>query len=126
MLEFFKFTETDEFEGETWNFYVPLTEEQEARIRELVAATDEQEGPYSSGEEPVTEEEVDDLMANRGTTTVVAEHNKCGPLDTDLPPRLSSEYDFFHKGAPFDVVETCLAPNERDADEDSDAQDDYV
>jgi hypothetical protein len=41
MLEFFKFTETDEFEGETWNFYMPLTDEQEARIRELVAATDE-------------------------------------------------------------------------------------
>jgi hypothetical protein len=126
MLEFFKFTETDEFEGETWNFYVPLTEEQEARIRELVAATDEQEVPYSLSEEPVTEEEVDDLMATRGTTTVVAEHNKCGPLDTDLPPRLSSEYDFLHKGAPFDVIETCLAPNERDEDDDSDAQDDYA
>jgi hypothetical protein len=85
MLEYFKFTETDEFEGETWNFYVPLTEEQEARIRELVAATDEQEVPYSLSEEPVTEEEVDDLMATLGTTTVVAEHNKCGPLDADLP-----------------------------------------
>ncbi|MDX6501846.1 MAG: hypothetical protein QOG23_5106 [Blastocatellia bacterium] len=66
MLEFFKFTETDEFEGETWNFYVPLTEEQEARIRELVATTDEQEGPYSLGEEPVTEEEVDDLRRPLG------------------------------------------------------------
>jgi hypothetical protein len=64
MLEFFKFTETDEFEGETWNFYMPLTDEQEARIRELVAATDEQESPYSLSKEPVTEEEVDDLMGS--------------------------------------------------------------
>jgi hypothetical protein len=124
MLEYFKFTETDEFEGETWNFYVPLTEEQEARIRELVAATDEHEVPYSLSEEPLTEEEVDDLMATRGTTTVVAEHNKCGLLDTDLPPTLHAENDFFHKGAPFDVIETCLAPNTRDDDdEDGDAHD---
>jgi hypothetical protein len=126
MLEFFKFTETDEFEGETWNFYVPLTEEQEARIRELVAATDEQEVPYSLSEEPVTEEEVDDLMATLGTTTVVAEHNKCGPLDADLAHTLHSENDFFHKGAPFDVIETCLAPSDHDEDDDSDRQDDHA
>jgi hypothetical protein len=125
MLEFFKFTETDEFEGETWNFYVPLTEEQEARIRELVAATDEQEVPYSLSEEPVTEEEVDDLMATLGTTTVVAEHNKCGPLDVDLPHTPHSENDFFHKGAPFDVIETCLAPSDHDEADDSDPQDEH-
>jgi hypothetical protein len=126
MLEFFKFTETDEFEGETWNFYVPLTEEQEARIRELVAATYEQEVPYSLSEEPVTGEEVDDLMATLGTTTVVAEHNKCGPLGAALPDTLHSENDFFHKGAPFDVIETCLAPSDHDEDDDSDPQDDYA
>jgi hypothetical protein len=126
MLEFFKFTEKNEFEGETWNFYMPLTEEQEARIRELVAATDEQEVPYSLSEESVTEEEVDDLMVTRGTTTVVAEHNKCGPLDTELPRSLYPENDFFHRGAPFDVIETCLAPNARDEDEDSDGQDGYA
>jgi len=126
MFEFFKFTETDEFEGETWNFYVPLTEEQEARIRELVAATDEQEVPYSLSEEPLTEEEADDLMASRGTTTVVAEHNKCGLLDTDLPSTLHAENDFFHKGALFDVIETCLAPRDRDEAGDSDPQDEYA
>jgi hypothetical protein len=123
MLEYFKFTETDEFEGETWNFYVLLTEEQEARIRELVAATDEHEVPYSLSEEPLTEEEIDDLMATRGMTRVVAEHNKCGLLDADLPHTLHSENDFFHKGAPFDVIETCLVPNTRDDDEDGDAHD---
>lgn len=126
MLEFFRFTETDEFEGETWNFYVPLTDEQEARIRELVAATDEHESPYSLSTEPVTEEEVDDLMATLGTTTVVAEHNKCGPLDADLPHTLHAEDDFFHKGTPFDVIETCLAPSEHNQDDDSDPQDDYA
>jgi len=123
MLEFFKFTETNEWEGETWNFYVPLTKEQEARVRELIAPGDEHESPYSLGEEPVTEEEVDDMMTTLGTTIVVAEHNKCGPLDADLPHSLHSENDFFHKGAPFDVIETCLAPNTRDDDEDGDAHD---
>jgi len=126
MLEFFKFTEMNEWEGETWNFYVPLTKEQEARVRELIAPGDEHESPYSLSTEPVTEEEVDDLMATRGTTIVVAEHNKCGPLDTDLPPTLHSENDFFHKGASFDVIETCLAPSDHDEDDDSDPQDDYA
>jgi hypothetical protein len=46
MLEYFKFTETNEWEGETWNFYVPLTEEQEARVRELIASRHEHESPY--------------------------------------------------------------------------------
>jgi hypothetical protein len=126
MLEFFKFTETNEWEGETWNFYVPLTKEQEARVRELIAPGDEHENPYSLSTESVTEEEVDDLMATLGTTTVVAEHNKCGPLDTDLPPTLHSGNDFFHKGASFDVVETCLAPSDHDEADDSDPQDDYA
>jgi hypothetical protein len=126
MLEYFKFTETNEWEGETWNFYVPLTEEQEARVRELIAPGDEHESPYSLSTERVTDEEVDDLMATRGTTTVIAEHNKCGPLDTDLPPALHSGNDFFYKGAPFDVIETCLVPNARDEDEDSDAHDGYA
>ena len=126
MLEYFKFTETDEWEGETWNFYVPLTKEQEARVRELIAPGDEHESPYSLSTDPVTEEEVDDLMATRGTTTVVAEHNKCGPLDTELPRSLYPENDFFHRGAPFDVIETCLAPNARDDDGDSDGQDGYA
>jgi hypothetical protein len=125
MLEYFKFTETNEWEGETWNFYVPLTEEQEARVRELIASRHEHESPYSLSTDPVTEEEVDDLMATRGTTTVVAEHNKCGPLDTDLPPTLHSENDFFHKGVPFDVIETCLAPSDHDEADDSDPQDDH-
>jgi hypothetical protein len=126
MLEYFKFTETNELEGETWNFYVPLTDEQEARVRELIASRHEHESPYSLSTDPVTEEEVDDLMATRGTTTVVAEHNKCGPLDTELPRSLYPENDFFHRGAPFDVIETCLAPNARDEDEDSDGQDGYA
>jgi len=126
MLEYFKFTETNELEGETWNFYVPLTDEQEARVRELIASRHEHESPYSLSTDPVTEEEVDDLMATRGTTTVVAEHNKCGPLDTELPRSLYPENDFFHRGAPFDVIETCLAPNARDDDGDSDGQDGYA
>jgi hypothetical protein len=78
------------------------------------------------GEEPVTEEEVDDMMTTLGTTIVVAEHNKCGPLDADLPHTLHSENDFFHKGAPFDVIETCLAPSDHDEDDDSDPQDDHA
>src|SRR3984893_12289171 len=100
ILEYFKFTDTDGGEGETWNFYVPLTKEQEARVRELIAPGDEHESPYSLSTEPVTEEEVDDLMATLGTTTVVAEHNKCGPLDADLPHPLHAEADIFLTGAP--------------------------
>jgi len=126
MLEFFKFTETNEWEGETWNFYVPLTKEQEARVRELIAPGDEHESLYSLGEEPVTEEEVDVMMTTLGTTIVVTEHNKCGPLDADLPHTLHSENDFFHKGAPFDVIETCLSPSDHDEDDDSDPQDDHA
>jgi hypothetical protein len=71
------------------------------------------------------EDEVDDLMVIRGTTIAVAEHNKCGPLERDLSGLLSSEADFFHKGAPFDVIETCLAPSDVADEEDGDAEDDY-
>jgi hypothetical protein len=126
MLEYFKFTEANELEGETWNFYVPLTEEQEARIRELIARGDEYENPYSLSMEPVSEDEVDDLMVARGTTIAVAEHNKCGSLERELPSSLSPGDDFFHKGAPFDVMETCLAPNEADDEGDDGLEDDYV
>ena len=47
-------------------------------------------------------------------------------LDTDLPPSLYPENDFFYRGAAFDVIETCLAPNVRDDDEDSDGHDGYA
>jgi hypothetical protein len=126
MLEYFKFTEMNEWEGETLNFYVPLTEEQEARIRELIAAGDEHENPYSLSIEPIPEDEVDDLMVTRGTTIAVAAHNKCGPLERDLSGLHSSEADFFHKGVPFDVIETCLAPSDVADEEDGDAEDDYA
>ena len=128
MLEYFKFTETNEWDGETWNFYVPLTEEEEARIRELIAPADEHESPYSLSTELVTEDEVDDLMATRGTTIVLAEHNKCGLLQRELPSLLDFEGDFFHKGASFDVIETCLAPSNvyNKEDHSDDSEDDYA
>lgn len=103
-----KFTESNEWEGETWHFYIPIAgnEEAIALLREKIADPDFQdpEGDpleYVLAEEELTEVEVDTLVRHGDIDGYMPEHNKLqGRIDSGM---IRERRDFY-KGA----IRDCL------------------
>lgn len=95
-----RFTENCDWEGETWNFYLPLegNEEALAWLRATIADGDAGE-EYEVGEETYTEAEVAALARSHGQTDYLPEH-------TVLSGRLAtvSDLDALYKGGIRDQV----------------------
>lgn len=92
--EYVKLTEHNEWEGETWHFYIPLdgnkdTLDRLADALSILAGADE-EPEFELELAPMTETEVDTLVRHGGDTDYMAAHNKLegrlvlpdGALDT--------------------------------------------
>ena len=70
--KFIKLTERNDWEGETWNFYIPIRGNEEA-IAFLKEALDPN---YSIGENEFTEHEVDILCNSNDNWGYMPKHNK--------------------------------------------------
>lgn len=105
--QYYEVIENNDWEGEAWHFFVPLTEVEAKSLRAYVNAA----GPaYSMSDEPVSEEEVDECMALEGDTSYLSEYNKCAPLNKTLPETFDPDNDLLYKGGLFKIVEHCFPP----------------
>lgn len=94
---YFCFTENNDWEGETWNFYLPLTTEQYRKI-DAAIANEEYNECYKLYSTAYLEEEIDDLVeSDNSNCTYMAAHNKCG--EVKLPDEIELDKDdIFYKG----------------------------
>lgn len=98
--EYFRFTEENDNEGETWNFFVPLTDEQEAKLRAAIANWD----CYKLDAKRYSEAEVQRFMKHEACTSYMPKYNRCAPLNEAIPVDLE-ENDIFYKGGAFHVLQ---------------------
>lgn len=82
-MNFVKFTECNEWEGETWNFYIPY-DNNAKELTELAFLFQKFEKDFPEDFNPYTLEinnlisefDVDDLCKQKSNTTYLNEHNK--------------------------------------------------
>lgn len=78
MNTYFRLTENNEWEGETWHFYLPIADNEEAiaTLCELIDTAEDDFG-FSLSDETFTETEVDTLVQHgAGDTDYHATHTK--------------------------------------------------
>lgn len=78
-MKYYIFTEINDQEGKTWNFYLPISEEERNIISSLIESTDEFDSPYKISENTIDEKSVNILIENN-IAGYMASHNKCLPL----------------------------------------------
>lgn len=103
-MKYMMFTENNEWEGETWNFFIPI-EGNEAvieKIRKLIRGN----SAYELGEPVWTQSEVEKLLRKPSRTDYINEFNLVSAVN-DLPDTIDWERDNdpFYKGKAFKVVE---------------------
>jgi len=99
MKNFVKFIEENDWEGETWNFYIPFKGNEEA-IKKLAVRIRNSES-YTLVQTPISEKEVDILVKHDNFKGYMARENKLsGKLDfTDYPNKSTNGADDpFYKG----------------------------
>lgn len=94
---YYKFTEHNDYEGETWHFYLPLTEEEVRYFNELEIDEDS----YEFSDEPIEEKEVD-ILVKHSDSGYMANHNKVSEIKWEwISENLNEDEDPFYKGQPF-------------------------
>lgn len=95
--QFVKFTEVNDWEGETWHFWLPV-EGNEVQLVRLAVVTRDEECEYSLDmKNPLNEAAVDILVANADDTDYMAEHTKVAGI-LRLPEELDEHLGEFYKG----------------------------
>ena len=104
-MKLLKFTERNIWEHETWNFYVWMDSETEARFRtDIENARKDGMTAYNLSDQKFDEEQVKLLESRPSVTTYMNQHNLCGVL------HLPEQYDFkerdpFYKGG---IMKLCV------------------
>ena len=94
-MKLLRFTECNDWEGETWNFYVWMDSSTESRLRSILEI--DGADAYSLSEKEFTKEKVEKLMDRKSRSTYMDDHNLCGILH--LPDEITfPEKDPFYKG----------------------------
>lgn len=103
--QFYQIIETNDNEGEVWNFYVPLTEDEADHLDTVFACADESfQESFEFGNEAIAEAEIDILVKRgNGRSGYMPAHNKCSGTSLDilaLPVGEETEelYDQLYKG----------------------------
>jgi len=108
---YYKFMETNEWEGESWNFYVPMSKEHRDMIASVIESNDDFDSPYIISTTMFTEEQVNDRVS-KSKMGYYRYHNKCEPLDEDFIAIMEDgqinllEEDPFYKGKCWKRVKT--------------------
>ncbi len=95
-MEWYKFTEVNDNEGEEWNFYLLLNQEE---VDHLQTLTDDYF--YTLDVEPIPESEVDILVKHSSDDGYMPEHQKVGRPRInilDIDPESLEENDVLYKG----------------------------
>lgn len=102
-MEYYLFTENNDWEGEIWNFYIPMTKAHRDAIENLIQSTDEYDCPYTISNFTYTENEVDVIVENAEDEGYMPSDIKCEPINprlVELFPVLDiTQNDPFYKGA---------------------------
>lgn len=99
-MNYLKFSEQNEHEGETWHFYLPIegNETELGKLRDYLASAEEDaewELAYELGTDPLPEAEVD-ILVKHADVGYMSQHNKVsGVLAT---PDYEADKDQFYKG----------------------------
>lgn len=73
--KYYEFVENNDHEGESWSFYVPLTEEEYLHLQNVLSNFT-QEQPYVLEEDEISEKDVDKLV-KKSKSGYMPFHNKC-------------------------------------------------
>ena len=103
-MKYYTFTEMNDNEVETWNFYLPLTDEQFKKMQDAQNIFDEYDYEcYYFDEDEVLENEVNILVKFAKNNGYMPDHTKVtninwNAIDKFLEIRDPYEYDPFYKG----------------------------
>lgn len=110
-MKYYIFTEHNDYEGETWNFYIPMEKLHRDIIAQAIESTDEFDSPYEISDKAYDEVEVDFIIRNiKGTSSYMSEFNKCNGINQQLLDKLLdqsvniTENDPFYKGSCWDII----------------------
>ena len=95
---FYKFAERNEWEGETWNFYILITKEERSKLKKLIGKYDWMTS-YSVSDDTITEDVINELVRNQSDYGYMAKHNKIiniKPIPDEID--IDKEGDIFYKG----------------------------
>lgn len=102
-MEYYIFTENNEWEGEIWNFYIPMTKSHRDAVDALIQSSDEFDSPYSISTHTLSESEVEDLTDDADEDGYMPSDIKCEPINprlVELFPIIDiTKNDPFYKGA---------------------------
>lgn len=96
--KFYAFKEVNDWEGESWYFYVPLTIKEKEHLEDLLERIGP-DSPYTL-EGDISEEEIDVLVKNTNEG-YMPEDNKCSGAKVDILSLTYEDFeedDFFYKG----------------------------
>jgi hypothetical protein len=101
--KFYTFSENNDHEGETWNFYISLTDEEAIHFSTVMeqASVEAEEFPYEfDAKDTLTEKEVD-FLVKRSRGGYMSEHNKVKSLKKPILELTTDDFlenDIFYKG----------------------------
>lgn len=91
---YYEFIEHNEWEGESWSFYVPLDYRKFKNIQEAIEGNES----YEIKTQPYFENEVDKLIKQDfSQTNYMSSRNKCSGI-FKLPKKIDWDNDPFYKG----------------------------
>lgn len=109
-MQYVKFTEHNEWEGETWHFWIPLqgNTDELKRLDQIIARNPEMNEFYELDLTPVSEAEVGACVAQSSNTDYLPEHNKLtGTLRLPADDAITdNKSDLLYKGGIRDYMQT--------------------
>jgi hypothetical protein len=98
-LNWYKFTEHNDNEGETWHFFIQLTQQEHNHIFDMLNNCDGLEDYYQISDVPVDETELDVLVKHTDSGYMDTYNKVKPPYKTDILKLDEEEAeDWFYKG----------------------------
>lgn len=111
--QYFKFTENNDWEGETWNFYIPMSVADHEKISEIIKDKEF----YSLSKKPLAIDEIKSRLKRGSKTSCLCDENLCSEK-FKIPKKIDwDEDDPFYKGGLWEVLEHNPMSDEEDDDE---------
>ena len=107
--QYYRFTESNDNEGETWRFYLPLNLSEHAVITKAIFS-DDIDNPYKLSDKPISEANVDIIIQNAKDDDdcgYMFSHNKCDVVSPEVLKALETytwEDDILYKGQSWTIL----------------------